>query len=443
MLGTLSLQSLARLRAAWLGNSEAWVIEPPDYSNLNRLEKERELFEARRAASAYGASFSTQMRLANVLRSLALGPVDKFETRSALLCQSLSAIGQALKLRPHDSEALAAWANIKQLLSGIECSLPLTSGDYRQALELAQNSDPTNTRVIYASAMISFWSGDTPRCDRLLKQVLEYDLHLSAGQQRFIAARISKSGAPQMIVPARYPQVQRWSEYFKQQLPEDFGALARQFGDLQLEALGRNQAEFDSGTISSELYFNRIMSSLDSFASDEVRRRADSALAGYFSRVADEEKAEYFKLRASMPALQINRAAVFGDSRPEVGNLVLWNNNWLTPLDEFYSSVGFYLAEAQSVRLIELSARTDTTVPEASELQVFGSEDNYNWNQLQAGFTIKNLNIEGTVRRSYIAIDVNSKPFKYWKVHFTLADRRRDFKGPLEALVNAYGPRSK
>ena len=64
------------------------------------------------------------------------------DRRLQYFCRALGNLGLAVKRQPFDSSLLVAWANLRQLLSGIECKESFTSGDYenvaRYALEIGR-----------------------------------------------------------------------------------------------------------------------------------------------------------------------------------------------------------------------------------------------------------------------------------------------------------------
>ena len=355
-------------------------------------------------------------------------------------CSGLSAVSQALGAEPYNAAYLLRWASIRQLLGSWGCSEPLTAGDYHGAVQLALQHDPRDTRILFAAAVIFGWGGERRESQDLLHQVLVYDTGLSRAKEQYVLGQIETPDDLQAIVPARFPQIARWSQLLAQNLPDLRRRLAPQLGLLQQEALTLSEQEFQKGEIPNDLRGRRLLSLLEYSASSEVAQRLDALLGDHYARIQQPEAAAYLQRRAEGTRLAAPRAVLPADTRPLHTPLVGWDKNEQVPFDHFHCTLGFYLPAAAELKLIELHGKDAYASAPTEFLRVYVSRDNQQWQDISADVEVRSLTVAG---RSVIAITPHHSRYKYWKIHYDHSERRDTFINPLETMLQLYGNTTK
>ncbi len=386
-----------------------------------------------------GESFQGTATLVAKARALGLMASQQTTDPKAQIeasCEALRAFGRVLKVEPNNSYALVNWSNLRQLISKHECGLEHTSGDYRKVLDQAVRYDRVSPQVAYSGALIAFWSGDLDQSGEFLNHFLELSTTLSPGQERFILARLDSPVSIEKIVPARFPQIADWSKRLYDSRTQVFDAARQVLFRMQLQAIESNLAEVSQGRISRELAAERLMSILPVVSDDSVRRRVDLELSKFLAQDQQEEVAEYLLARHSLSNLKVVPSVLHSDTRPASGSLSSWNSNESFVIDEFHNSLGFFLPEDVSVRLIELGGVKSGRSINPAQIGIFVSQDNRNWTEVSSGVTHLAFRLGG---RPYLTFTANQLQYRYWKIHFGSSERARHFSGkPLE-MLRVYG----
>lgn len=429
------LWSFFSLRAEFVLSSVLNNSQIEGLAGLGKIERERELQEAKRAAALIGAPAAAYLHLSSVARELGFTERDPTR-RMELFCQGLESAGRALQFEPFNSRFLINWANLRQLLAQADCGLALTQGDFKAALSAARKADPTNPELMYAAALINSWSGESGEVKSLLRDVLTYKTRFDPVEERFIASQFKSEGDLLDVVPARFPQAAYWTDWVLKNAPAQYPNLAAGFSSLQLRALEASRAELDSGAVDYEIHRDRLLSLLPNASDSQVRALLDGELALMMERDGQPRLGEYLRQRSALSSLEILRSSLDSDTRPLKGNLAHWGGQQAVYLDNFYQSVGFYLPAGQTLKLIELVSDKPGLRVSVKTLSILVSQNNLDWQQLVAGAEPVAYQLAG---RTLIALRPAEGAFKYWKIHFDSPERGKTFGGSLNSLVKVYG----
>jgi hypothetical protein len=420
-LGVLSLAEWASLSLDSARQDQAVVITKQ--SALAQTEKGF-LPDADRYVQSY-----SELRL---LAQKEKDPAQRIE----LLCHALEQVGNAIRLRPQHSVYLVNWANVRQVLGAShECGRPYTSGDFREAVAFALSSDPTNPSVLFSAGLIRQWAGDEAGAWHLFHQVLLLGVDVPQGQLDYIQSQITSPAALKAIVPARFPQINHWSRQLQKQSFVPLREISPALASLQLSALAQSKSEYEQGRIPIELQIKRLQGLLALGVTNVVRQTIDAELAELLEHKGEQGLAQYLRARSKLVEIQVNRAYVDSDTRPLKGALGAWNDQRPVLLDQFYSSIGFFVPMGAWPRLIELHAQTEVSSFSTTNLKFLVSDDNQRWMDVQGEVRTEKFVL---ANHTVVAAHSDVEPSKYWKIHFASSSRDKLFYNGLEQLVKVY-----
>jgi tetratricopeptide (TPR) repeat protein len=359
-----------------------------------------------------------------------------------LYCEALAAYGDAIRAEPQQARLLMQWANLRQILGSTACPAPYTAGDYKEALLKALEIDPTNTDAQYAAGLIFRWGGDIDTASQLFNSVLRYHPSLSTNQERQIYASIDSAERLTRIVPARFPQVLKASRYFL----ADPGAVSTvavrepaflaSIEMLQLGALKESHEAYTAGLLPFSMHLQRLDALTDVAATTQIRQELDRRLAVLLVRAGDAGLAHYLEERQRLYELEVIPSSIAGDTRPLKSSLVEWGGAGSYFADEFYQSVGFFLAPQQGVRAVELRFGARPSQAFRNALRVYVSSDNRNWSEIEQRGAPQ---VFGLGSKHFVVLRVPTRGEPYWKVHFANASRERKLLTSLSEGLRVYG----
>lgn len=437
----LVLLSLASLRSLWVDQRLKTLTEPvPGTKTSERsggvtLVRERQLEGLRSLSASPLHDAQVHVRIFTLLSRQASETTNPAE-RVRLYCEALSEIGAAVRAEPANAAYLINWANIRQILGrSVECSLPYTGGEFEAAAHAALLKDPSNVNVLFASAQLFDWAGKSEESSKNLNRTLLLATSLKPFQAEYVASRLRTPRDVEAILPARFPQIAAWSERVQIANPDLFRVATPSFEKLQLAAIDDSLAEFKSGKLPGENHRQRLMSLFASAATSSVRRRLDAELAAYAREQGDEVLTPYLMERGALFEAAVLDAAAGSDTRPLKSVLADWGGNPELCLDEFYASLGFYLPEGESPKLIELQGRRRDAQITPASLKILVSDDNQSWSELQGSVEISSVQFGDS---KIVAIHPHSRYFKYWKINFSSSARTRSFCNSAQRMLTVY-----
>lgn len=354
--------------------------------------------------------------------------------KGAVYCEALAALEDAMRIRPKDSALLINWANTRQLLgTGFECPRDSSNSDFGPVVEAALDNDPTNVAVLFAGAHIYDWSRRGAQVHDLLNKVLSLSTSLAPGQIAFILSKLDGPGAVQAVVPQRFPQIATWSHLLKGRRPDIFEQSALVLEAMQIHAIRSAVREHERRAVPLDLLPTRLLSLYHATASSRVRRVLDAAFAA--THGATPALAEHLRNRGGLDEAPVVPAAMASDTRPLHSAVVGWGDKDEICLDDFFSTIAFFLPDGEPPQLIELSSERGKAELPSGALKLYVSVDNENWSELQGNVDIAQLELGS---RNLIAIRPHSSYFRYWKITLSSASRPRRFCGGLDTLLTVY-----
>ena len=443
VLLSAAMSSLVEMRASLLAQSveqQSSLYQSPaglGPISLTSAQAEQELARGNSALDVVAARTAAFLHLARVLDTLALTERDP-RLKISYLCGSLSALGRALVREPRNARYLINWANIRQLLGGVQCGEPYTAGDFEPVVKLALERDPADTRVLYAAALVYYWSGRAEQSRALLNRMLLLGGGLTAGQERFVYSTIETPRDVERVIPGRFPQAAAWADIFRQIDADRFMEFGAAFGTLEAAAVRASAVEFDRGKIPAEVHQQRLLSLFGAESSEESRVALDLELSRFAASHRQLALASYLDERAKLHELKVLRASLDGDTRPLRTSLSGWERDERVVFDEFYRTVGFYVPEGQEVVLIQLASTRNNggAVPSRNDLRVMASSDNENWSDLSDELEVSGFQV---ALPPLVVLRPKRASYKYWKVQFSSPERRRTFTNSLSGLVRVFG----
>lgn len=413
----------------------AYSRKLPERVTVNQAREELTL--AKRAAHAGLGSARSQIHLASVLKRNARKEV-RLEDQIILYCEALSAAGSAVKLNPLKASYLLNWADLRQILSDIECKEELTKGSVKDAVEYALKLDPRNPAVTYSAAVMLMRIGERPRALALLNATLLTETALSSSKREYVLKQITSKEDLENIIPARFPQIADWSLFIKEKRPTLFQRESFTISAMQLNALKEAVKEYELGMLPFEIHKQRLLSLLPSTASSAIRQTLDAELGRVLPTGLQESKLtkEYLLKRATLSELYIVRGVIDSDTRSETTPLSRWGADQNVEIDSFAQSVGFYLPSGQNVLLIELNSKGIPASGLSEMLRLLVSDDNQHWSTPRESYKTSLVELED---QKYLSIEYSGEYHRYWKINHTGQSRSENFGAPLQSLIKVYG----
>ena len=373
--------------------------------------------QASAVAGSFGATADDALRLYPLYRSL-LQHDASLEDRVALYCASLSALGQALRSVPDQGSWLIQWADLRQLLQGVQCPNPATSGDPAAVVRYALSHAPNDPDVLFQGSFLLRERGDRSEANGLLRRFLTLSVVLPAARSERILDSLHSAGDIVEVVPAAFPHAAIWSELVATRQPQRFRALQPTFESLQESAIAQSSAGFQRGTIPKELHTERLVRLAPWAASDKIRAALDRDLAkllSYGESGAEAEAAAYLAARSRLSKLETVIGSVPLDTRPFKSSLAYWTEPAPRTKVRSPTSVGFVLQNDERLQRLELSLSA-LGVRRLPQLALLVSDDNREWSAYPGALEWQVHNLPtGAVAVAEIA----SSRHRYWKVVLT------------------------
>jgi hypothetical protein len=375
---------------------------------------------------------------------------NKIEQKLKLLCQALSSYGLAIKRQPFSSDAMVHWANMRQLLGQAACSEPYTNADFTKVLDFALAHDPSNMSVSYAAGLINLWAGRKEQAYRFFRYVLTYsprarsDIrawqqgiftgNLTPQEEQFILGLIQGEEELQAIIPARFPQIARWSKLLSESKAVRSPAFMLKLSELQLTAIDGALAGYREDRFRKKDLEGQLNSLNGYTAAALVRKRVDFELSAL--KPEGDALGNYLRERSSLDELDHIAALHKADFMAKRSVIANWGRDEFFYLDEYYNTLGFVVPEGVYVKVIELAGREKLPSSIAPALRFFGSQDNYNWEELNDKVALEGLSVEDA---PLLVIRPKRGDFRYWKMNYGNAARARTFGNKLSAMLRVFG----
>ena len=355
--------------------------------------------------------------------------------RVSLYCQSLSEFGLALKQRPFNSSYLLDWANVRQLLGKTTCKLPFTEGPYGDVIVLAKLRSPVDPSVHFSAGLLHYWGGMKSLALKDFRVFLEHAVFISSFQESYIVSVISNGKELEEVVPARFPQVVRWTSIFSERKQRQFTTYKNTFGKLQRLALKQLATDFESLKIPLEVYQQQLVALIDFVATDRTRKLHDLLISSFLERGYQREYSSFFSERSELDELQIIPTWMGTDRRVQKTQLNLWGRNELVFFDKTNTTIGFFLPNKQTVKRIELHGLKGGRALDPATIRVLASNDNQEWFDVDLAENPSSFVIAG---RSIVGIPIIEGEFKYWKINFT-GTSSKQFSNYLSKIIRVFG----
>jgi tetratricopeptide (TPR) repeat protein len=364
------------------------------------------------------------------------------------LCKTLAALTASLKKQPLRSRTLVTWSNVRQLLGSYSCPGEPTlygASDFRAALELAKEAEPQDQQALFNAGLVLLWSDDRRQAFPLFRRVLELGSDSSKLQREFIYSLVSDKDSLASLIPPKFPQVIELAEYLKanssansngSSVSIDLEREPRILWEFYARAIKDFSSRYELGEIDTDIYRSRLLQMWSLSRESAVLPVLDKLLADLMRQKSRTELAVYFSSRSQFLELPIISGFKNSDFRPEKSALAGWGENSTVRLDNFFSSVGFYLPRSTTLRRIELHSVTQSSHDLSGLLRVLQSDDNTTWEDITGVCSLFQVTLEG---RSIVYIDIPGSTKRFWKVHYASPGRPQTFLAGLESMIRVFG----
>lgn len=355
-----------------------------------------------------------------------------------LLCAALSTYGLLVKSEPLSGPYLVNWANVRQILSKIECREEYTSGDASAVVALARKNDPTNISVTFAAAQLALWNGNRDQALDLFRTALELGTGASAQMEHYILQAISTPQDMLRVIPGRFPYVLRWSKLVLEGHPERQSEYRHVLATLQQGAISHSLEDLKSEQVSKEIVNDWLSGLSDLVADSATRQLLDQTIAQQISDRAADTRAwrDYLRQRSNYVNLSIVSGMRLNDTQPQKSALASWGRRGALSLDENFTSIGAYIAKDQSLHFLQLQAFNSKSHIDPAELHIRISDDNENWRELEVQPSVRKIS---TGARELLVFEFQGLQTRYLKVTFERPIRRAQFNAALPQLLTLYG----
>lgn len=410
------------------------------FLKLPRAQQAQALSLAHFAGAMSWARQESHLHVVSLLSQMLEETTDA-ANRLRLYCESLSQLGQALKKDKLNARLMIRWANLRQLLSDFECEERFTQGNYHSVVAEALLLSPSDMQVKYAAGLILLWAGEKTAAYQLFKEVLSLATYLAPPQENFIFSKVSDAESLRALVPARFPQIERFSHYLKAGSALPVGdaereELNRELSLLQIDAIQASSVDFESGRLPWEVHFKHLVSLLPVVADERARRELDTELSRLSAKRGQDGLSRYLMERSRLQELKIIACQSAGDTRALKSSLANWGLKQTIFIDEFFCSLGFYLGPGQTPRLIELHSAKERGTHARLPLKILYSDDNQKWSEAPQPLQPEQFDLPpGTI----VVLRPPAEYHKYWKVHYAGAARERTFGLELGSGLKVYG----
>lgn len=396
---------------------------------------------ARRATLVNSSNPLSWMLLSKAMRRAARVQTDP-DVRLNLYCESLSALGNGLKLKPYDKGFLIYWADTRQILANYECPQPYTKGVASEVLNYAMKLSPNDPLAAYSAGIVYKWIGERSNSLAQFRRVLELSPELEPEKRDYIVRQIESGEDLLSVLPSRLSIVANWSRYFANDLPRYYAKFRTQFAKLQLAAIQSSRRELELGQIGEKLHALGIWELFDIPASSAVRRRLDVELAAVASSKILNlngliRSAAYLAKRGSFDTIPVVAGVTRYDPVPHRSNLSEWGTTERVNLDAPRQSVGFFLPEdSSSPTMIEFAMRIANAELDPKHYRLLVSDDNENWGEPKSEYRPYTVDLESF---TMLVFEVHEISARYWKVHYINTSAEKGVGASLDYLLHVYG----
>lgn len=344
-------------------------------------------------------------------------------------CEALEALTDGLERNPFDPDYLITWAVLEREL-GAKCGFDAPVRDVDGVVSFAERLAPWRNRVMYMALTYFFEKRDHEKVLELARNLLERSPAVPELQSRFIFSQLNGGDDLRRVLPAKFPQVVSWSRRLASLEADRYANFSAALEEIQLEALRGLPRRCHEDPKARESCIRQTLDLLPFVAGNRPRREADAALAKLLPEVS--EARAYLEERATLDEIDVLRGMTRSDTQPARNNLYNWERDTTVYLDDYFSSVGAYVPPGNIVKRIELVGDARAKQPELKAVRLFVSNDNQKWHDFTGDIRVRAVVLD---RSPLITIDVPPTQFRYWKVHFSSAQKGSSFGGPLRRFI--------
>jgi hypothetical protein len=386
-------------------------------------------------------SFKEASKLSRIYSALGESTNDP-DKRLKYVCETLLALEKAIRLEPYNARALVTWASVKQVLGGHTCSSTdkdsIAKGSWELAVDMALKSAPLDQQALFNSALVLLWGNKAEKSLPVFKKVLELATDTSAAQKEFIYALVKDEATLEQLIPAKIPQALDFLSFVTSprrdiNLSE---RLSNGLNALRINSLREFSERYSRGEINDQIYETRVAQAWELSRNSKAQSVADKLLYDFYSENKNFELAKFFEQRFSLTEIKTLAALRLADSRPQKSALSDWGSQRFISLDNFFTSIGFYLPRNSSLRRIELHSSKDFKDSPKNFIRILASDDNNSWEDITGSADISTVNFNSKI---IIKIDVPSSTRLFWKINFQNSSREARFSGPLDSMVRILG----
>ncbi|WKZ56816.1 MAG: hypothetical protein QY326_08790 [Bdellovibrionota bacterium] len=370
--------------------------------------------------------------LADKAELLALG-----DESGEALCLSWRLRVEALRRDPNESPLLLELAARAGSASFRHCDAAgVTPASIAAALDsvaqYALNNAPYDMSTLRVAGVMLLQKGHRQEGLKALNTYLTFATQVPPGFEDQLLSSLSAPSELLDLVPARFPQVIRWSDRI---LSLGDAGLLEVLTEFQKRSVDESARAVLRGELPLHVHGQRLFSLLSRAASDEVRSTIDRELVAYFSLSGNAAGRELFAERAPLRRVPIVTAFLPGDTRVQKTALAQWvSEKASVALDSYFNTVGFFVPEGSKPKVILLQSHERSRM-DPQTLQLLRSSDNQIWEEV-AVVSRRQFDVE---RRTFLMLTPQVWGYPYWKLHFKSPQRNNTFTNDAGLLLQVYG----
>jgi hypothetical protein len=346
-------------------------------------------------------------------------------------CQALNESFRALELDPYQTDNLMTWALLAEDLGPKCADTSSVKGNPEHAIDLALELTPLKPRVLYLASTYYFGKNERDQAFRIAAKLLEANAALTDHQSQFLFSQIEAEEDVAKLIPGRFPNIIPWSYRFASLNPDRYEYLRGALETLQIQAVKELPPSCRTRDLAPCTHMLFALNGAS--AGDEVRKLIDKLLSDLLARNAETKL--YLSERSNLEAIPIVTAFVRSDTQPNRNNLYNWGRNEVVYLDDYYSSMGFHSPPGVPVGMIELQGSAKSKFPALEAVRVYGSSDNIKWFDVTNDSKIISVLLD---RSPTLSIKLPPTEYRYWKVHYSSAQKSMTFGQELRRLLRAF-----
>ncbi len=419
--------------------------ELPAYRGEDRIEQAKSNYEKTKELTSLGESVATAHFLAAKASRLVFEQANftsQNKTKeTGYLCNSREHIDRALELSPHRGPYYVFKGELETTITKVNasCGEDIESGRYlKTALEIG----PFDTTSLFHAATAAIDLGDRKLALDLFRRVQEVDPFFTDEQREFVYQLVTTKEELKLALPALYPGVVFWINYFSKNRLADYTSWKDVFKETLATAISNLDERFRQGKVNGE-HFSQFIRNVSLLPlvneADNIRRRVDRILTIFYQMDGHLRYAEFLQARTHLSRVPVLKSEISKDYSPESQMLSGWfpdSSLKKTSFDVLGRSIGVFFPNDWSKDFLVLQNSPGNRIDKDLQFELYASSDNTHYHRYVPTRKPENFLANGT---GHVIFYLNDFPFRYLKINYTGSNQEAKVVNALADLIEVYG----